>query len=108
MYTISRFDLQPSDERWGPKISDWDMRFTQNTHVGVANDDGAIPQQRFAFVPIEDLSGIAPNALVDVIGVVTEILPVTSIITKKGAPSDLPAIGLKLCANPRQRAALNR
>jgi hypothetical protein len=59
--------------------------------IPVDNDQG-IEQHRFEFVTIAALQQIAPGEFCDVMGVVTDIAPISSINTKAGAQLNKRAI----------------
>jgi replication factor A1 len=63
--------------------NDYELTFERDTQIEKCEDQGAVPQVRFNFCSIQDLSQVEKDATVDVIGVLKEAGEVSTITSKK-------------------------
>jgi replication factor A1 len=62
--------------------NDYELTFERDTVIEKAEDQSSVPQVRFNFVNIQELSDVEKDATVDVIGVLKQVDEVTSITSK--------------------------
>ena len=88
IYMISKGNLKPVQRNFNHLKNDWEIFLEASSIIEVCNEEEEnlinIPQQRFEFLPIIDLENMEGNAIVDVIGVVLRVSPITTILRKNG------------------------
>lgn len=84
VYVVGNFQLKPANARFNATGHDYEISMNSDSKCEQTQDDGAILKQCFAFTSIAQMEAVAPNATVDVIGVVTSVGDANVITTKKG------------------------
>lgn len=79
VYSISNATVKLSNKKFSSSTSDFEIHLERNSEI-VKIEDESIPQFSFHFIKISDLPLCA--SLVDVIGVVKEVFPVSSVTIK--------------------------
>ena len=64
----------------------YEITMTDDTTVFQIQDDAAIQDARFDFVKIRDVRNCEADQSIDLLGIVTNVAPITEITTKKGKP----------------------
>ncbi|KAL3743846.1 hypothetical protein ACJRO7_019023 [Eucalyptus globulus] len=96
VYLISRGTLKPAQKNFNHLRNDHEIYLETTSIVQPCiEDDNQIPRQQFHFHPISDVEGMESNSIVDVIGVVHSINPVTSIMKKNGSETQKRTLHLK-------------
>lgn len=87
VYLISRGSLKGANHRFTALRHEYEITFSADTYVEPCPDDvSSMPQMKFNFVPIGELSKLTNNTIVDVIGVVKEAGEAVSLTSKGGKP----------------------
>ncbi|KAK4800408.1 hypothetical protein SAY86_020895 [Trapa natans] len=96
VYLISKGSLRPAQKNFNHLKNDHEI-FLETTSVvqPCFGEDELIPRQQFHFQAIVDIESIENNSIIDVIGVVCSISPVTSIMRKNGTETQKQALQLK-------------
>ena len=82
VYYISGCKVRMAQRKLDARASDYEMVIDRDTVIEKAEDDGSVPQVRLNLCNIQDLQNVEANTIVDVLGVIKEIGPVDSIISK--------------------------
>ena len=83
VYAFSGGRLKMANKQYTSIKCDYEITFDSTTKIEELMDDSAIKNCTFQFIKIGDLENVAPNALVDVIGIVKECYEVQTITTKR-------------------------
>ncbi|GMI14756.1 hypothetical protein TrLO_g4325 [Triparma laevis f. longispina] len=83
IYTFSGGRLKVANPQWNKCKCQHEITFDRSTDIQLQKDDDSIPQNMFDFSPIGQLESTEPEAIIDIIGVVASISPVSSITAKK-------------------------
>ena len=68
--------------------NDYCISFDTHTKFDPAGEDVAIGKTGYAFKTIESLGGLQPKSSVDIIGLVTDVTPVTQVKLRSGEEKD--------------------
>lgn len=83
VYYISRCTLKTANKKFTSITHDYEMTFTDETQVIPCHEEsGNIPSLSYDFMPLEKLSSLEPNSLVDVIGVCKSANEVQTLIAR--------------------------
>ena len=84
-YLIARGQLKVANKKFSTLNAAYEINLGFDSMVQLSTDDGsALPKIRYTFVPIAEVADKPTNAVIDVIGVVTDVSPVQNITTKAG------------------------
>ena len=96
VYMISKGSLKPAQKNFNHLKNDWEIFLESSSTIErCSEEDGSIPQQQFAFVPISEIENMEANAMVDVVGVVVTINPSTTVMRKTGTEVQRRALQLR-------------
>ncbi|XP_015575144.2 replication protein A 70 kDa DNA-binding subunit E [Ricinus communis] len=96
VYLISRGNLKPAQKTFNHLHNDLEIFLESNSVIQPCfEDDDAIPRQQFHFRPISEVEGMDNNSVVDIIGMVSCITPVASIMRKNGTETQKRTLQLK-------------
>jgi len=85
VYLISKGQLKIANKKYSNLNAQYEMSLGYDGIVQLCADEPAsMPKIRYSFVPISEMANKPPNAVVDVIGIVSDVSPVTKIMTKAG------------------------
>lgn len=74
VYLISKCQLKPANKQYSTLKNDYEMTFTGETVVQLCKEeDGAIPEIKYDFVPITQVANMEPKAALDIIGICKEV-----------------------------------
>ncbi|GAB6028702.1 Replication protein A 70 kDa DNA-binding subunit [Chamberlinius hualienensis] len=83
VYYISNGNLKPANKAFNKTNNDYEMSFNKETIVEPCFDDVAeVPMINFAFKSIKDLSTLAPNSFVDVIGICKQASDIQIVVAR--------------------------
>jgi len=85
VYYIARATLKQANGRFSNINNSFEMTFDNNTEIApcqTETDD--VPTVNFAFVQIDQVEGLAPNSMIDLLAIVTEAEDIAIIKTKNG------------------------
>jgi replication factor A1 len=83
VYTFSKGTLKIANKKYNRTNSEYEITLNNDAEVVPMSNDASIQAQLFDFVSIEVVNSTAqPESYVDVIGIVTEVQPVGTIIAK--------------------------
>ncbi|KAI4372180.1 hypothetical protein MLD38_010447 [Melastoma candidum] len=96
VYMISRGSLRPAQKNFNHLRNEHEI-FLETTSVvqSCIEDDSSIPKQQFHFQRISEVESMENNSVVDVLGVVYSVSPVTSIMKKNGSETQKRSMHLK-------------
>ncbi|GMH90990.1 hypothetical protein TrST_g6866 [Triparma strigata] len=83
VYTFSGGRLKVANPQWNKCKCQHEITFDRSTDIQLCEEDASIQQNIFDFSQIVKLESIEPESIIDIIGVVASISPVTSITAKK-------------------------
>ncbi|CAM8996923.1 unnamed protein product [Rhodiola kirilowii] len=96
VYAISKGSLKPSQKNYNHLRNDYEIFLESTSTVQPClEDDTSIPNQQFHFCPISDIEGKDSNSVVDVIGMVSSVSPLSSIMRKNGTETQKRTLQLK-------------
>lgn len=85
VYLIARGQLKMANKKFSTLNNQYEMALGFDSHMQLCTDqDVTLPLVRYSFVPIADIANKATNAVVDVIGVASEIAAIVRLTTKAG------------------------
>ena len=84
VYEIRGGQVKINDKKFSSLKSEYRIILDMNAQVVEANDNGAIKDIHFDFIPIDQIGQLPVNSLIDVIGYVSEISEKSNIKTKNG------------------------
>lgn len=82
VYMISNGSLKLANKKFSSLPNEYELTLNMDTEIQDAGVDDSIQQQRFVFVPINELNTYNADDNVDFIGIVKKVFPITKIITK--------------------------
>jgi replication factor A1 len=80
VYKISKGVVKMANKKFSNIPNDYEMTLNDDAEVELVEDDRKIAQQRFDFVPFSELK---PGVTADILGVVTAVGPMGSIVSQK-------------------------
>ena len=83
-YFISKGTVKYAMKKYTSIKNDYAITLDENSEIKLATDDESIRAMAFNFTPISRIKTMDNTALVDVIGIVSEVEPPTSITLKDG------------------------
>uniref|UniRef100_A0A7N0ZYF7 Replication protein A subunit n=1 Tax=Kalanchoe fedtschenkoi TaxID=63787 RepID=A0A7N0ZYF7_KALFE len=96
VYLISKGSLKLAQKNFNHLCNDHEIFLeSSSTVVPCDEDDTSIPKQQFHFCAISDIESKDSNSIVDVIGVVSSVSPLSSIMRKNGTETQKRALQLK-------------
>ncbi|XP_020534380.1 replication protein A 70 kDa DNA-binding subunit C isoform X2 [Jatropha curcas] len=96
VYLISRGSLRPAQKNFNHLHNDLEIFLEIGSVIQPCfEDDNSIPRQQFHFRSISEVESMDNNSIVDIIGVVTSITPVASIMRKNGTETQKRSLQLK-------------
>lgn len=81
VYIISNAQVKIAKRQFGVR-NEYEIHLEPNSLISLVGNSGEIPQARFNFVPIAQITNLEKDAICDVIGIVKEIGELSSITTK--------------------------
>lgn len=82
VYIISRGVIKTANKRFSTIPHDYELNLDENSIVQTVAEDGTIPSLKFNLIKISELQSIEPDSIIDVIGVVTKVGPVSDVNIK--------------------------
>ncbi|XP_074571966.1 replication protein A 70 kDa DNA-binding subunit A-like [Curcuma longa] len=96
VYLISKGSLKPAQKNFNHLNNEYEIFIeSQSVIQPCLEEDSAIPKQQFNFRPINEIEGLENNSMVDIIGIVTSINPLVSIMRKNGTETNKQTLQLK-------------
>ncbi|CAM8946698.1 unnamed protein product [Rhodiola kirilowii] len=96
VYVISKGILKPAQKNYNHLRNDHEIFLESTSTVQPClEDDTSIPKQQFHFCPISDIECKDNNSVVDVIGIVSSVSPLSSIMRKNGTETQRRTLQLK-------------
>lgn len=93
IYKVSRGSLRQANERWNRSSSSFEMTLDRNSVLEELHDDGSFMKVQYKFTKIADLCNVPVKGECDVVGVVTNIGPMSEIIIRStGEPCNKRSI----------------
>jgi replication factor A1 len=83
VFIISKGTLKIADKKFNTIPNEYELTLNVDSDVQAVDDDTSIQTQTFEFNTIDKIKEINPNDSTDIIGIVTVIHPIGSIVTKK-------------------------
>ncbi len=83
VYTFSNGRLKVAQKQFSSIRNEYEITFGADAEINEASDDGGIQKAVYSFKKINQLEETAPNATVDLIGVVKSFSPESTITAKK-------------------------
>lgn len=86
VFYISRCTVKAANKQYSKLNNDYELTFKDNVLVEpvVDNDASDVPTMSYDFAKISDLSGVAKDSNVDIIGICKEVLEPVNITTRAG------------------------
>jgi replication factor A1 len=81
-YISSPCQVKMANKRFSQLNNDYELTFERDTRVEKAEDQSAVPQVRYNFTNIADMSSVENNQTTDVIGILKEVGEVSQIVSK--------------------------
>ena len=81
-YISSPCQVKMANKRFSQVNNDYELTFERDTRVEKAEDQSAVPQVRYAFTKIADMSAVENNNTTDVIGILKEVGEVSQVVSK--------------------------
>ncbi|SPQ96570.1 unnamed protein product (mitochondrion) [Plasmodiophora brassicae] len=83
VYLISHGQVKPANRSFTHLKHEYEVTLGRESQIEQAPDeDGSISQMHYEFVPINSLESYPANSFVDIIGVVTDVQPASTIVSK--------------------------
>jgi len=87
VYLISKGQLKMANKKFSTLNAAYEINLGFDSMVQLSTDDGsALPKIRYTFVPIAEVADKPTNAVIDVIGVVTDVSPVQKCAQSPASP----------------------
>jgi len=84
VYTISKGQLKLANKKFSRLPNDYELTLGVDADIQYVGEDTGIQHQKFSFKPnIETITQVEKDEYVDVIGVVSNVGPITTLTTKK-------------------------
>ena len=84
-YLLSRGQLKMANKKFATLNNDYEITLTYDTQIQLCEEAAAAkPKTHYRFVSVADIGSRPKDALVDVLGVVTDVSAATSLTTKAG------------------------
>lgn len=83
VYTISRGNLKLANKRFSAIPNEYELTLNADAEIEFVGDDNEIEEQKFEFVGIDSLQGVAADEYVDVIGIVKTVTPISTLVSQK-------------------------
>ncbi|KIW03005.1 uncharacterized protein PV09_05663 [Verruconis gallopava] len=81
-YISSPCQVKMANKRFSQLNNDYELTFERDTRVEKAEDQSAVPQVRYNFTSIGDMSSVENNQTTDVIGILKEVGEVSQVVSK--------------------------
>lgn len=88
VYVVSSGSIKLANKKFTTIPNDYCITFDANTTFDPVAEDVAIGKTGFTFKTIEALGGLQPRSSVDVIGLITDVSPVSAVKLKSGEEKD--------------------
>lgn len=82
IYSVTRASLKPANEKYNRSTSSFEMTLDVKSHLEEIQDDGSFLKIKYDFTKIANLESIDVKGTCDVLGVVTEVGPLSEIIIR--------------------------
>ncbi|KAF8476944.1 hypothetical protein BDZ91DRAFT_687929 [Kalaharituber pfeilii] len=83
VYYVSKCRVVIAKKQFSNITNDYELTFERDTEIEKCEDQNDVPQLKFNFVPLAELSNIQKDGMVDVIGILREVGDVTKILSPK-------------------------
>lgn len=85
VYFISRGQVKIANKKFSTLNNQYEMSLNFDSHIELCDDQAvALPMVRYNFTKIADVAARPTNAIVDIVGVASEIAPVARLTSKAG------------------------
>jgi replication factor A1 len=96
VYLISRGLIKPINKEYNHLENEWEITLDNTSVIEPSNeDDHLIANHNFKFTPINELSTLPTNSVVDILGLAISISQVTTILRKNGTETQKRTLELK-------------
>ncbi|QRW16474.1 damaged DNA binding protein [Rhizoctonia solani] len=82
VYWFSKARVQLAKKQFSNLSNDYEIALERQTEAIPCEDESAVPKVQFNFTELSQLDGVEKDAMVDVLGVVTEVKPIETINVK--------------------------
>ncbi|CAI9740572.1 A 70 kDa DNA-binding subunit-like [Octopus vulgaris] len=82
-YYVSRATLKMANKKFSSVQNDFEMTFNSDTVIELCTENTNLPTITYDFKPLKDLGQIEPNTIIDVIGVVTNVGDITTVVGRQ-------------------------
>eukprot|EP00106_Octopus_bimaculoides_P012470 XP_014779912.1 PREDICTED: replication protein A 70 kDa DNA-binding subunit-like [Octopus bimaculoides] len=82
-YYVSRATLKMANKKFSSVKNDFEMTFNSDTVIELCTENTNLPTITYDFRPLKDLDQIEPNTIIDVIGVVTDVADITTVVGRQ-------------------------
>ncbi|CEL63789.1 Replication factor A protein 1 OS=Schizosaccharomyces pombe (strain 972 / ATCC 24843) GN=ssb1 PE=1 SV=1 [Rhizoctonia solani AG-1 IB] len=82
VYWFSKARVQLAKKQFSNLSNDYEIALERQTEAIPCEDESAVPKVQFNFMELSQLDGVEKDAMVDVLGVVTEVKPIDTINVK--------------------------
>ncbi|CAE6422825.1 unnamed protein product [Rhizoctonia solani] len=82
VYWFSKARVQLAKKQFSNLSNDYEIALERQTEAVPCEDESAVPKVQFNFTELSQLDGVEKDAMVDVLGVVTEVKPIDTINVK--------------------------
>lgn len=84
VYMVSKGQLRQAQKQYNHLDNEWEVVLDSSSTVEECSDDGTIKSQSLKLRPIASIEREEVNSILDIIGVVTSVAPVSTISRKNG------------------------
>lgn len=96
VYLISKGNLKPAQKNFNHLKNEWEIVLDATSTVDPCpDDDRSIPERQFDFKSINEIENVENNSIIDIIGIVTNVNPTTTILRKNGMETQKRIVILK-------------
>ncbi|GAB1608186.1 replication protein A 70 kDa DNA-binding subunit-like [Argonauta hians] len=82
-YYVSRANMKIANKKFSSVKNDLEMTFNSDTVIELCTENTNLPTISYDFKPLKDLGQVEPNAVIDVIGVVTSVADVSTVVGRQ-------------------------
>lgn len=82
VYWVAKARVQLAKKQFSNLANEYEISFERGTEVIPCEDEAAVPKLKYNFLELSQLESVEKDAMVDVLGVVTEVKPIESITVK--------------------------
>eukprot|EP01084_Bolivina_argentea_P312425 540885_1 len=96
VYLISKGTVRLAKKGFSHITNDYSITLNEDAEVVEVDNNNEIQKQRYKFITIAEIENIEPKQFVDVLGVVTDIGPLSAIMSQKNGGKELKRRTIKI------------